>query len=447
MKVFVAGATGVIGWRAVERLVAAGHEVTGVARSAEKAELLRGVGSTPVRLDLFDPAAVKEAVVGHDVVVNLTTHIPPLSRMAITRAWAENDRIRTEISRNLADAALAAGAGRYIQESIAFLYRDRGDEWIDEDTPIDSPDYAASVAVAESQGARFTEAGGVGVVLRFGQFYGHDAGHTVDMVRFARRRISPSLGPSDAYWPQIHLDDAGSAVVAALDAPAGTYNVIEDEPATRRESGAALAAALGVKPPRHVPAAVSRFGGSKAAMMGRSERVSNQRFKAATDWKPAYPSVREGWPQVVGAMPDERPDSRGRWARVLLAILAFTSIELGLWAQLAPKSFYESFPGGGRSWVSADGPYNEHLVRDFGGLNLALAVVLVVAAVKLTPLLARTAAVAALFFYVPHLVYHASNLDVYDTGDQIANMVTLVLSVAMPVAVLLLMRGPIASRQ
>src|SRR4051812_9122512 len=151
MKVFVAGATGVLGKRAVRELVAAGHDVTGVARSEEKAALVRSLGATPVKVDLFDPAAVKDAVAGHDVVCNLATHIPPTSKMAFPKAWDENNRIRTEASRNLVDAALAAGASRYIQESICFVYGDHGDEWIDEDTTLDVPKLVRSVVSAEEQ--------------------------------------------------------------------------------------------------------------------------------------------------------------------------------------------------------------------------------------------------------------------------------------------------------
>src|SRR5438067_3703611 len=111
-KVFVVGATGVLGRRTVRDLVKAGHDVTAVARTPAKAEMLAGLGATPASVDVFDPAAVKEAIAGHDVVANLATHIPPMWKMMLPRAWDENDRIRREVSRNLVDAALATGAER-----------------------------------------------------------------------------------------------------------------------------------------------------------------------------------------------------------------------------------------------------------------------------------------------------------------------------------------------
>jgi nucleoside-diphosphate-sugar epimerase len=170
MKVFVAGATGVVGVPAVRCLVADGHDVTAVARTPAKAALLRSLGATPVAVDLFDAGAVRDAVRGHDAVLNLATKIPPLAKMALTSSWAENDRIRREASRNLVDAALATGATRYVQESIAFIYRDEGDAWHSEDDPVEIAPYASSTLDAEAQAARFTAAGGIGVVLRFGNF-------------------------------------------------------------------------------------------------------------------------------------------------------------------------------------------------------------------------------------------------------------------------------------
>ena len=123
-------------------------------------------------------------------------------------------------------------------------------------------------------------------------------------------------------------------------------------------------------------------------------------------------------------------------SRVILALLAITSVQLGLWATFAPRSFYEDFPGGGRSWVAADGPYNEHLVRDFGDLNLAIALVALVALVTLARPAVLAAAGAWLIYGVPHLVYHLRHLDVYDTSDQVANVTALALVVVVPALLL-----------
>jgi nucleoside-diphosphate-sugar epimerase len=296
MKVFLAGGTGVVGTRALPALVAAGHDVTAVARGDAKAALVERLGGTPVSVDLFDAAALAEAVVGHEVVVNLATAIPSLSTASLPRAGAMNDRIRTEASANLVAAALAAGAGRYVQESICFPYLDAGDAWIDEDSPVDrETSIFRAPAVAEAATARFAAEGGAGVVLRFAQFYAADAGHTVTMNRLARRRLSPFIGEATAYMSSIHAEDAGSAVAAALAAPSGTYNVVDDEPVTRMEADGIVAERLGVKPLRRMPKLLLRLNPSTKAV-ARSQRVGHDRLTTATGWTPAHPSIRTSWP-------------------------------------------------------------------------------------------------------------------------------------------------------
>lgn len=136
----------------------------------------------------------------------------------------------------------------------------------------------------------------------------------------------------------------------------------------------------------------------------------------------------------------------GAVERLGLAVMALSSVAVGAWAVLDPRGFYDSFPGAGRHWVSVDGPYNQHLVRDVGSLNLALAVLAAVAAWKLGPVLVRTAAVALLANSVPHLAYHATHLSVYGTSDKIANLFSLGLAVAIPCAVLVASLAPAGRR-
>jgi len=131
---------------------------------------------------------------------------------------------------------------------------------------------------------------------------------------------------------------------------------------------------------------------------------------------------------------------RHLWLRVGLGLLAVAAVDVGAWALAAPRSFYDDFPGGGRSWVSAVGPYNEHLVRDVGGLNLALAVLLLAAAVLLERRLVFVALAVYLVNAVPHFVFHVTHMDELSTGDQVAQTVSLALAVVVPLALLPLAR-------
>jgi nucleoside-diphosphate-sugar epimerase len=446
MKVFVAGATGVLGWRAVRELVAAGHQVTGVARTPGKANQLRSLGAEPVTVDLFDPDAVRSAVAGHDVVCNLATHIPVVTKSGRPGAWAENDRIRTEASRNLVDAAVATGASRYIQESIAFQCADGGDRWLDEDAPKAEAPVLVSVRVAEGEAVRFASAaGGVGVVLRFAMFYGAGAAHTDTQLRTTLSGVAPVLGDANGYQTMLHLDDAATAVVAALKAPSGTYNVAEDRPATRRELADAISDALGLPPPWIPPKVAAKAGGAGGSLLASSQRVSASRFRAATGWAPAYPDPASGWRQVVaesGLAPTPAVVSRDRarrlWVRVALAYLAVQAAVLGVWATFAPHSFFRSFPGLGRHWVEMDGPYNHHLVSDVGGLFLALTLVTVVAAGSRSRALVRTAGGAWIISALPHFIYHASHRAGLSASDFTATLLGLGLEVALGVVCVVL---------
>src|SRR4029450_10025136 len=145
---------------------------------------------------------------GHDAVANVATHIPKMSKAALPGAWKENDRIRTEGSRNLVDAALKAGARTYVQESLSFIYTDAGDAWIDEDSPITMVPYVQSIVDAQHETERFAAGGGVGVYLRFGAFYAPDAHHTIDWVHWQRRGISMDVGRLAGYRSIGHADEA-----------------------------------------------------------------------------------------------------------------------------------------------------------------------------------------------------------------------------------------------
>ena len=300
MKVFVTGATGAIGKHVVPLLVDEGHEVRALARSDDKAAQLGAQGAQPARVSLFDASELKDAFAGMDAVLNLATSIPPVSKAASKRSWDDNERIRREGSTNVVDAALAAGVGRLVQESITFTYPDCGAEWIDESVePIEVPANYAGVFIAEGNAARFTEAGGNGVVLRFALFYGPGSTHTDLFLGAARRHLGSVAGKPKAYQSSIHLADAARAAIAGIHLPPGIYNVGDDEPLTKREYARAVGAAIGKRPWLLLPGRLVNIGGKKASVLTSSQRVSNAKIKAASDWRPMYPSAREGWKAVV----------------------------------------------------------------------------------------------------------------------------------------------------
>ena len=302
MKVFVTGATGAIGSHAVPALVRAAHTVTALARTPEKAAQLSKQGASPVTVSIFDRTALAEAFKGHDAVVNLATAIPPTAKFMQTKAWTENDRVRKQGSATIIDAAIAAGVERVVQESVSMIYPDRGDAWIDEECPPDTFPMAQANLAAEANANRFSTVGGTGVVLRFGWFYGLGATHSEEFFALARRHIVIMMGLPKSYVSSIHVADAGAAVVAALSVPAGIYNVVDDEPVTKRSYADALAAAAGKRAWLRIPGRAALLLGNRSTSLTRSLRISNTHFREASGWKPMYPSVWQGWIATVRAL-------------------------------------------------------------------------------------------------------------------------------------------------
>ncbi len=302
--VFVTGATGVLGRPVVRLLVEAGYRVRGLARSPQNGETLRALGAEAVEADLFQPASLYPAISGAGAVLHLATHIPPTGQMGRPTAWADNDRIRRAGTHNLVQAALDAQVDTLVYPGVVFGYPDRADEWIDETAPPDASGLVQSSLEAEAEVQRFTQAGHKGITLRMGTFYGPASPQTQEMLNYARMGFSPVFGRDSAYQPLIWIDDAARAVVAALrQAPPGVYNVVDDEPLRRSELSAALARAAGRSRLIRIPTLLARLmiGAQLLEMLGRSQRVSNRRFKESAGWAPEVPSAREGWGRIAPA--------------------------------------------------------------------------------------------------------------------------------------------------
>ena len=256
-------------------------------------------------VDLFDPEAVRKAIKGADAVVRLTTKIPDLTKIRNHSSWDETIRLRTEGARILVDAAMAEHVPIYIHESVTFVYRDGGDRWLDEEMPVDdgASDILRATLRGEQEASRFSESGGRGIVLRFAGFYGPDAPSTRDMIRMALHRRLVLPGAGENYFSSIYVADAGRAVAAALQIPAGIYNVADDEPILFGEYITALAKAAGAPAPFHLPGFLgSLMFGEVWKYFSRSQRVSNAKLKQASYWRPSVTSAFGGWPRIASEL-------------------------------------------------------------------------------------------------------------------------------------------------
>jgi 2-alkyl-3-oxoalkanoate reductase len=300
MRVFVAGASGALGTRLVPQLVARGHHVVGTTRSPEKAQTLAAAGADPVVLDVLDASAVGEAVVAArpDAIVHQATALAGATDMRhFDRSFAQTNRLRTEGTDALLVAASAAGVGRVVAQSYAgWPYEREGGPVKTEEDPLD-PDPVP--AMRETLDAMrhlekvIVDAGGL--ALRYGAFYGSPDDVQLELVR---KRQFPIVGDGDGIWSFVHLDDAASATVLALErGDPGVYNVVDDDPAPVREWLPVLVKAIGAKPPRHVPVWLARLmaGEVGVAMMTEVRGASNAKAKRELGWTLRYPSWRQGF--------------------------------------------------------------------------------------------------------------------------------------------------------
>jgi nucleoside-diphosphate-sugar epimerase len=312
-RVLIAGATGEIGRLLTPALVAAGDEVYGLARSETSAARVREMGATPLLGDALDRDQVLAAVAEArpDVIVHQLTSIPkdvPNPRK-FAATFGPTNRLRREGTRNLVDAAEQHGVSRVVAQSIAFAYRASGPEIVDESSPLDTEASGGwgeiTRAVAALEEAVFGGSGFGGVVLRYGSFYGPGTAYAPDgaLGAMVMKRRLPIIGGGGGRQPFIHMDDALSATLAAIESGAGVYNVVDDDPALAREWIPGLASALGARPPRKVPAWLARLAAGPDAVraMTAQRGASNARIRSELGWEPRYPDWRAGFPTLVSA--------------------------------------------------------------------------------------------------------------------------------------------------
>ncbi|MFL5830564.1 MAG: NAD-dependent epimerase/dehydratase family protein [Solirubrobacteraceae bacterium] len=320
MKVFVAGATGVLGRALVPRLVAQGHEVVGMTSTASKEDLLRSLGARPAVAEALDRDAVAQAVASAEpevIVHQLTALSGSLSVREMRhpeRAAAAimTNRLRTEGTDNLLAAGRTVGARRFVAQSFgAFRWARTGGPVLSEDDPLDPNPPAALrtplVGILHVEEAVPRIEWGEGLALRYGGFYGPGTAISLapDAVMAApvRKRRFPIIGDGGGVFSHVHVDDAATATVAAIDhGRPGVYNIVDDEPAPVREWLPVLARALDAKPPRRIPRWLGRLAAGETAtlMMTEARGASNAKAKRELGWQLRYPSWRQGFEQGLG---------------------------------------------------------------------------------------------------------------------------------------------------
>ena len=305
MRVFVAGATGVIGQYLVPALVAAGHEVTGTTRSTAKAAALQAAGATPVIADGLDRRAVLDAVKAAqpDVIVHQMTALASMrSYRNFDKEFAVTNELRVKGTDYLLEAAREAGTRRFIAQSFTGWNNARtGGPVKTEQDPLDpDPVPATRQSMAAIRHVEETVPGAVpeGLVLRYGPFYGHGASDS--MLDVVRKRQMPVIGGGAGIWSFCEITDAAAATAAAVTRGApGIYNIVDDEPAPAAQWVPFLARCLGAEAPQEIPASLGRqlSGEFLAAQMTIARGSSNAKAKRELGWAPRYATWREGFPE------------------------------------------------------------------------------------------------------------------------------------------------------
>lgn len=315
MRVFLAGATGVIGRALVPQLVTRGHEVVGMTRSASKRGLVRGLGAQPVVADALDPGAVAAAVASAEpevIVHELTALSGPMSirdarHPERSAAAIATSRLRTEATDHLLAAGRTVGVRRVVAQSFgAFRLSRTGGPVQTEDDPLDpdpsGPQQAGLEAILHLERAVTTISWGEGLVLRYGGLYGPGTAISRDadalLAGPIRKRRLPIIGDGNGVTSHVHVEDAATATAIAVErGQPGIYNIVDDEPAPAREWLPVLAAALGAKPPRRLPRWLARplAGEMATAMMTEAKGAANAKAKRELGWQLRYPSWRQGF--------------------------------------------------------------------------------------------------------------------------------------------------------
>lgn len=308
MKVFIAGASGVLGRSTIKQLIAHGHQVTGFVRSPEKGRLVDALGAKSVVGDIFNPPQVSELVGDADAVLHLATAIPAKAR-TIPADWATNDRLRQEGTRNLVEACRGRKIRAFVQQSIAYVYGNVHGDWLVEEAqprPI-VPTHSAVEAERIVLDA-YCQWGLPAIVLRGATFYHPEAWHTRYFVEQLKRRQLPMIGDGKYYWHYVHVDDMARAIVCAVekarDVAGETFFVADDQPFQAKDFLNDLADRLDAARPMRVPIWLARMlaGSIGVNVLTMSARYKTDKIKRRLGWSPQFPTYQEGFADVLAEM-------------------------------------------------------------------------------------------------------------------------------------------------
>jgi nucleoside-diphosphate-sugar epimerase len=319
MRIFVAGATGAVGRPLVAALIAAGHSVVGLTRSAAKAETIERMGAEPAVADGLDTDAIRAAVAAAkpEIIIHEMTDLAGATDLRhFDRAFAHSNELRTRGTDILLAAARETGVKRFLAQSYCGWAFARNGGVVKTETDELDPDPPQELrrtleAIRYLERAVTDSSSPEGIVLRYGAFYGPGTGMFSNaMLEQLRHRRVPLIGDGGGWWSFIHVEDAASATVEAIECgkPGSIYNVVDDEPAQVRDWLPALAEMLGAKPPFHVPAWIARLlaGEHMVVMMTQVRAGSNARAKSELGWQPVYPSWREGFAAIARQASEQR---------------------------------------------------------------------------------------------------------------------------------------------
>lgn len=307
MKIFLTGATGILGKRVTKMLVDQGHEVSALSRSSNNDIKIKNLGAEPRFGNLFDSNSLTPILADSEVILHLATKIPS-KKIIRKKDWAENDRIRIEGTRNLLKALNPSICNFFLLQSVTFIYGDHQGQIVTEDTPISkeqSYNLESAIVMEKLLAKALKEQKINGCSLRFGWFYSEDSYQTISMLNMLKKGLFPIIGNGDFFWNLIHADDAAAAIIAAIDnlerINVSVLNICDNEPVEMGRLLTFIASQMKAPQTRNLGKKLAKiaFGKATFRFLTTSAKISNEKAKQILDWEPSFPNFNLGFQDVL----------------------------------------------------------------------------------------------------------------------------------------------------